>query len=43
MFLVLNTETSEHDMSLKPMNCPSHHLYYAHERSGRTASCRCGS
>lgn len=29
MFLVLNTETNEHDMSLKPMNCPSHHLYYA--------------
>jgi threonyl-tRNA synthetase len=28
MFLVLNTETQEHDMSLKPMNCPSHHLYY---------------
>jgi threonyl-tRNA synthetase len=28
MFLVLNTETNEHDMSLKPMNCPSHHLYY---------------
>jgi threonyl-tRNA synthetase len=29
MFLVLNNETNEHDMSLKPMNCPSHHLYYA--------------
>ncbi len=28
MFRVLNTETQEHDMSLKPMNCPSHHLYY---------------
>src|SRR5215204_3299532 len=28
MFLILNTETNEHDMSLKPMNCPSHHLYY---------------
>ena len=28
MFLVLNTESNEHDMSLKPMNCPSHHLYY---------------
>jgi threonyl-tRNA synthetase len=28
MFLVLNSETNEHDMSLKPMNCPSHHLYY---------------
>jgi threonyl-tRNA synthetase len=29
MFLVLNNETDEHDMSLKPMNCPSHHLYFA--------------
>jgi threonyl-tRNA synthetase len=28
MFLVLNSETGEHDMSLKPMNCPSHHLLY---------------
>ena len=28
MFLVLDTETGEHDMSLKPMNCPSHHLYF---------------
>jgi threonyl-tRNA synthetase len=28
MFLVLDTETEEHDFSLKPMNCPSHHLYY---------------
>ena len=32
MFLVLNTETNEHDMSLKPMNCPSHHLYYGTTR-----------
>ena len=32
MFLVLNTETNEHDMSLKPMNCPSHHLYYGTSR-----------
>jgi threonyl-tRNA synthetase len=32
MFLVLNSETNEHDMSLKPMNCPSHHLYYASTR-----------
>ncbi len=31
MFLVLDNETGEHDMSLKPMNCPSHHLYYASE------------
>jgi threonyl-tRNA synthetase len=29
MFLVLNNETNEYDMGLKPMNCPSHHLYYA--------------
>ena len=28
MFLVLNSESGEHDMSLKPMNCPSHYLYY---------------
>jgi threonyl-tRNA synthetase len=32
MFLVLNSESGEHDMSLKPMNCPSHHLYYASEK-----------
>ncbi|HYH81865.1 MAG TPA: threonine--tRNA ligase [Longimicrobium sp.] len=29
MFLVQDSETGEHDFSLKPMNCPSHHLYYA--------------
>ncbi len=29
MFLVLDSETGEHDFSLKPMNCPSHHLLYA--------------
>jgi threonyl-tRNA synthetase len=29
MFLVLDNETGEHDSSLKPMNCPSHHLLYA--------------
>ncbi|HYE87143.1 MAG TPA: TGS domain-containing protein, partial [Vicinamibacterales bacterium] len=28
MFLVLDSETGEHDFSLKPMNCPSHHLMY---------------
>ena len=28
MFLVWNSETEEHDFSMKPMNCPSHHLYY---------------
>jgi threonyl-tRNA synthetase len=28
MFLVLDSETGEHDMSLKPMNCPSHYIYY---------------
>jgi threonyl-tRNA synthetase len=29
MFLVLDNESGEHDMSLKPMNCPSHYIYYA--------------
>jgi threonyl-tRNA synthetase len=28
MFLVLDSESKEHDFSLKPMNCPSHHLYF---------------
>jgi threonyl-tRNA synthetase len=28
MFLVLDNESKEHDMSLKPMNCPSHYIYY---------------
>ncbi len=28
MFLVQDSETLEHDFSLKPMNCPSHHLFY---------------
>lgn len=28
MFLVLDNESGEHDISLKPMNCPSHHLLY---------------
>jgi threonyl-tRNA synthetase len=28
MFMVLDNETGEHDMSLKPMNCPSHYLLY---------------
>ncbi|MDF1502561.1 threonine--tRNA ligase [Roseisolibacter sp. H3M3-2] len=32
MFLVLDNETNEHDMSLKPMNCPSHHLYFGSTR-----------
>ena len=36
MFLVLDTETNEHDMSLKPMNCPSHYLLYqSHKHSYR--------
>ncbi|MQA90078.1 MAG: threonine--tRNA ligase [Gemmatimonas sp.] len=36
MFLVLDNETGEHDFSLKPMNCPSHHLMYtAKKRSYR--------
>ncbi len=29
MFLVLDSESGEHDFSLKPMNCPSHHLYFS--------------
>jgi threonyl-tRNA synthetase len=29
MFLVLDSESGEHDFSLKPMNCPSHHVLYA--------------
>ena len=32
MFLVLDSETGEHDFSLKPMNCPSHHLFYASKK-----------
>src|SRR5262244_2576524 len=28
MFLVLDSETGEHDFALKPMNCPSHYLLY---------------
>jgi threonyl-tRNA synthetase len=28
MFLILDNESGEHDMSLKPMNCPSHYVYY---------------
>lgn len=28
MFLVLDSETGEHDMSLKPMNCPSHYVLF---------------
>src|ERR1700694_3122245 len=28
MFMVQDSETKEHDYSLKPMNCPSHHLFY---------------
>jgi threonyl-tRNA synthetase len=28
MFLVLDNETGEHDMSLKPMNCPSHYVMF---------------
>jgi threonyl-tRNA synthetase len=32
MFLVLDSETGEHDFSLKPMNCPSHHIFYASKR-----------
>ena len=32
MFLVLDTESGEHDISLKPMNCPSHYLLYLSKR-----------
>lgn len=32
MFLVLDSETSQHDFSLKPMNCPSHHLFYGFKK-----------
>ncbi|MGQ0561604.1 MAG: threonine--tRNA ligase, partial [Gemmatimonadota bacterium] len=32
MFLVLDNETGEHDFSLKPMNCPSHHILFASKR-----------
>jgi len=32
MFLVLDSESGEHDMSLKPMNCPSHHLFFGMKR-----------
>ncbi|MGQ0814639.1 MAG: threonine--tRNA ligase [Gemmatimonadota bacterium] len=32
MFLVLDNETGEHDFSLKPMNCPSHHIMFASRR-----------
>ena len=32
MFLVLNTESNDHDMSLKPMNCPSHYVLYNTKR-----------
>src|SRR4051812_39425166 len=36
MFLVLDNETNEHDVSLKPMNCPSHYLLYqSHKHSYR--------
>jgi threonyl-tRNA synthetase len=32
MFLVLDSESGEHDISLKPMNCPSHYLLYQAKR-----------
>ncbi|HSU12459.1 threonine--tRNA ligase [Longimicrobium sp.] len=32
MFLVLDAESGEHDISLKPMNCPSHFIYYGSEK-----------
>lgn len=32
MFLVHNNETGEQDMSLKPMNCPSHYVLFHSEK-----------
>src|SRR5206468_2526878 len=32
MFLVLDNESGEHDISLKPMNCPSHYILYLAKR-----------
>jgi len=32
MFLVQDSESGEHDHSLKPMNCPSHHLFYGFKK-----------
>ncbi|MEJ2217982.1 MAG: threonine--tRNA ligase [Gemmatimonadota bacterium] len=32
MFLVLDSESGEHDFGLKPMNCPSHHLMFAADK-----------
>jgi threonyl-tRNA synthetase len=32
MFLVLDSESEQHDFSLKPMNCPSHHLFYGFKK-----------
>jgi threonyl-tRNA synthetase len=32
MFLVLDNETGEHDFSLKPMNCPSHHVMFSSKK-----------
>jgi threonyl-tRNA synthetase len=44
MFLVLDTESGEHDFSLKPMNCPSHHLLFASRtRSYRDLPVRFGT
>jgi len=39
MFMVLDNESGEHDFSLKPMNCPSHHLLYG-MRKHSIANCR---
>jgi len=32
MFLVLDNETGGHDMSLKPMNCPSHYVLFGSQK-----------
>ena len=44
MFLVLDNESGEHDFSLKPMNCPSHHVMFgAKRRSYRELPVRYGT
>jgi threonyl-tRNA synthetase len=44
MFLVLDNETGEHDFSLKPMNCPSHHIMFgSKKRSYRELPIRYGT
>ena len=47
MFLEMDSESGEHGFSLKPVNCPSHHLLYASKKHShrelpmsRCACCR---